>query len=54
MLILISGLMAVVNFVVYQKEVIAMSEVNQDLLVLEEGVKAGIVRGCCTSGPAKI
>lgn len=30
-----------------------MSEVNQELVVLEEGVEAGVVSACCTSGPTK-
>lgn len=30
-----------------------MHEENQELLVLEAGVEAGVVRACCTTGPAK-
>lgn len=30
-----------------------MREENQDLLVLEEGVEAGVVQTCCTSNSGK-
>jgi hypothetical protein len=35
------------------KEVIGMNEENQDMQVLDEGVEAGVVMGCCTAGPSK-
>lgn len=31
-----------------------MCEETQDLLVLEEGVEAGVVQGCCSSGTARV
>jgi len=38
----------------FKKEVIAMHVVNQDLVVLEEGVESGVVQACCTSNTAKL
>ena len=31
-----------------------MSEVNDDLVVLEEGVESGVVQTCCSTGSAKV
>jgi len=31
-----------------------MSKAQEGLVVLEEGVKAGVVQACCTEGSSKI
>ena len=31
-----------------------MHKTEEELLVLEEGVKSGVVQACCTSGPTKL
>ncbi len=31
-----------------------MCTTNEEMLVLEEGIEAGVVRACCTSGSAKV
>lgn len=31
-----------------------MSVVNQELVVLEEGVESGVVQACCTNNTAKV
>ncbi len=30
-----------------------MLEVNQDMVVLEEGVESGVVQACCTSNSSR-
>ena len=34
--------------------VILMREESNDLMVLEEGVEAGVVQACCTTGATKV
>lgn len=41
-------------FILYKKEVIAMREENQELVVLEEGAESGAVQACCTTGSAAV
>lgn len=43
----------VLSILIFTKEVIKVREEN-DLLVLDEGVEAGVVQTCCTAGTAKV